>query len=132
WLTSTSFDLPGDHSSPSTPSPPSVTRRASPPRLPHVHPAPGASLALRRLHARPPGHELYRPSRLQDGALPADRGAENGAPSPPASSAIGRSTYIASWRCACTTALPHPSPVQASSSGNSARRNNSGGAVTSP
>src|SRR5438034_5615378 len=48
------------------------------------------------------------------------------------SSASGRSTYMASCLCAWTTALPHPSPVHASSSPNSARRNNSGGAVTPP
>src|SRR5207253_657517 len=48
------------------------------------------------------------------------------------SAAPGQSTYTASARCACTTALPHPSPLQASSSPNKARRNSSGGAVTSP
>src|SRR5256885_3328808 len=39
------------------------------------------------------------------------------------SNVTGRSTYIASRLWACTTALPHPSPVHASSSPNSARRN---------
>src|SRR5881296_186221 len=48
------------------------------------------------------------------------------------SNVTGRSTYIASCLCAWTTALPHPSPVHASSSPNSTRRNKSGGAVTSP